>query len=55
MEAEERTREGFKYYENAITVMLEDKQKSLELYHDLQREYILVQNELERYKGCSFR
>lgn len=55
LKAEAKTREGFKQLEELIKNLLEEKQTYLDHYWDLQKEYTLLQNELDRLKMCSFR
>ncbi|XP_065357295.1 polyamine-modulated factor 1-binding protein 1 isoform X2 [Calliphora vicina] len=53
LKAEQTTRENLKIYQNCIEDMLQDKQKLMHNFHDLYKDYSLLQNELDRFKVSS--
>ncbi|KAI8114983.1 hypothetical protein CVS40_12713 [Lucilia cuprina] len=53
LKAEHTTRENFKIYQNCIEEMLQDKQKLMDNFHELYKDYSLLQNELDRFKVSS--
>lgn len=55
LKAENTTRESFKTYQKHIEEMLEDKKKLIDNFHDLYKDYSLLQNELDRFKMSSLR
>lgn len=55
LRAENTTRENFETYQNYIKEILEDKKKLMDKFHDLYKDYSLLQNELDRFKMSSLR
>ncbi|XP_037894568.1 restin homolog isoform X1 [Glossina fuscipes] len=50
---EERTRDTFKQYEDHIRLLLQEKQRFVEQYRELHRDYSAIQSELDRIRICS--
>lgn len=55
LKSEERTRDTFRQYEGHIQLLLQEKQRYVEQYRNLDRDYIAIQNELDRLNICSIR
>uniref|UniRef100_A0A1A9WMD1 Uncharacterized protein n=1 Tax=Glossina brevipalpis TaxID=37001 RepID=A0A1A9WMD1_9MUSC len=49
----ERTRDTFKQYEDHIRLLLQEKQRYVQQYRDLHRDYSVIQSELDRLRICS--
>lgn len=54
-QAEEHTRETFRQYEDHIRQLLTEKQRFIEQYRSLHRDYSYIQSELDRIKMRTLR